>query len=164
MFLTVFAASATASPAAASQPFSESPIISITFKTDITSPFQWQSIKEVLGLPYQFPQASPPRLSSLSVRWLKSSLSLNKNDRRPHRRQRYVLDGCGGKICSRTYLQGAKESRLIDFGPTILRCAASAFNDTERLVRERDGSCPKCLLQGSESPSPTGRRMSRKCQ
>src|SRR5918995_7314899 len=35
-----------------------------------------------------------------------------KNDRRLLRRRRYVLDGCGGRIYSRTYHEGAQEARL----------------------------------------------------
>ena len=35
-----------------------------------------------------------------------------KNNRRLLGRRRYVLDGCGGRICSRTYDEGAEEGRL----------------------------------------------------
>jgi hypothetical protein len=45
-------------------------------------------------------------------RWLRSSLSPNKKRPPLLGKRRYVLDGCGGRICSSTYQVRVEEGRL----------------------------------------------------
>src|SRR5262245_33316750 len=49
-----------------------------------------------------------------------------KNDRRLLERGRYVLDGCGGKIYSRTYFDGVEKVRLRFFATPCKYCECQA--------------------------------------